>query len=91
LAGFVLNTNRSLGEYCGWRQSLGLPWSTKSKLMNNINKSKLGQRFNSGLGVDRCDGLTTELFKAEAIFMGLRSRVLHSEEPKLRARVIDVA
>jgi len=59
--------------------------------MNIINKSKLGQGLNSGLGVYGCEGLTTELFKAEAIFMGLRSRVLHPEEPKLRARLIDMA
>ena len=50
--------------------------------MNIINKSKLGQGLNSGLGVYGCEGLTTELYKAEAIFMGLRSRVLHPEEPK---------
>ena len=54
----------------------------ENKLMNNINKSKLGQGLNSGLGVSRCDGLTTELFKAEAIFMGPRSRVLHYEGSK---------
>ena len=59
--------------------------------MNIINKSKLSQGLNSGLRGSRCDGLTTELFKAEAIFMGLRSRVLHPEEPKLRARLIDLA
>jgi hypothetical protein len=59
--------------------------------MNIINKSKLGQGLNSGLGVYGCEGLTTELFKAEAILMGLRSRVLHPEEPKPRARLIDMA
>ena len=59
--------------------------------MNIINKSKLGQGLNSRLGVYGCEGLTTELFKAEAIFMGLRLRVLHPEEPKLRARLIDLA
>jgi hypothetical protein len=59
--------------------------------MNIINKSKLGQGLNSGLGVYGCEGLTTELYKAEAIFMGLRSRVLHPEEPKPRARLIDMA
>ncbi len=59
--------------------------------MNIINKSKLGQGLNSGLGVYGREGLTTELFKAEAIFMGLRSRALHPEEPKPRARLIDLA
>jgi len=50
--------------------------------MNIINKSKLSQGLNSGLRVSRYDGLTTELFKAEAIFMGLRSRVLNYEGSK---------
>jgi hypothetical protein len=38
--------------------------------MNIINKSKLGQGLNSGLGVYGCEGLTPELFEVEAYFFG---------------------